>query len=860
MNPTARAPKATIGPGLPSGADAPRLRAAVAADPTAPITVAVQGAGGYGKTTLLAELARVYQEAGVPVVDGAEPSLDVAKLAPAEGTGMPAVLVDDAHRLDHQRLAQLRALAQTAGTKLVVAYRPWPRSAEFDELIAGLGRNGAPVLLGVLDSNAITEYAREVLGNPPASRLSEHIRALTGGVPRLVVRILTALGSGAELTDGEVPRSVLDQFQHDLDRLDDRTRQCLVALALGATPHPDLLATLLDLDAPSAGAAMAAARASGLLDAADALLPVARQAVLALTPWESRLAVLRRLIEHQLRAGGPLLALTRPLLNAPLVPEPIMATAFERAAREALPDSPDLAIALLDAAAATGAPPARTGAPRALAAVLRGDIDGALRMADQILLDESVQDRGLAAQVAASALAHRGLLARSAELCRWSAASLHWSGDAAYAVVGLLATGQLEQAEPLLAALRDSGPPTSMAGSATSLAEGMRESIAGSAATALSTLVNSAALSESAGRALLVPDTPAAAAAIVAMQYGSIEVAESTVDRAMASGTGGPLAHLRHQLLAVWPALLRGDTVTARKKLDEALGAAGEPHARDALMAVALEAGIANRDNDMSALGEVRGRARVAVAHHPVDLFSLLPLGELAVAAARLRDTDWIRPHIAEAWAMLARLGNPPLWSAFLHWRCLHGAIVGERMEAAAEHADTLQRMAEHTPMLGAMATGARVWLDALEGKVNHDQAEQAARGLQAAGLAWDGARLAGQAAIRTTERKTTVALLECARSMQGKTSRPRKNPATPTSTTPASTHHSTEPPPLSDREREVAELVLAGLTYKQVGKRLFISAKTVEHHIGRIRQRLACSTRDELLARLREILGYEQG
>jgi DNA-binding CsgD family transcriptional regulator len=48
--------------------------------------------------------------------------------------------------------------------------------------------------------------------------------------------------------------------------------------------------------------------------------------------------------------------------------------------------------------------------------------------------------------------------------------------------------------------------------------------------------------------------------------------------------------------------------------------------------------------------------------------------------------------------------------------------------------------------------------------------------------------------------------------------------------------------------------LVLGGLTYKQIGDRLFISAKTVEHHVARMRQRLNCASRGELLARLRAI------
>jgi DNA-binding CsgD family transcriptional regulator len=60
----------------------------------------------------------------------------------------------------------------------------------------------------------------------------------------------------------------------------------------------------------------------------------------------------------------------------------------------------------------------------------------------------------------------------------------------------------------------------------------------------------------------------------------------------------------------------------------------------------------------------------------------------------------------------------------------------------------------------------------------------------------------------------------------------------------------------LSEREREVAELVLTGLTYRQIGQRLFISAKTVEHHVARIRQRLDVTSRDELFAQLRMLVG----
>jgi DNA-binding CsgD family transcriptional regulator len=56
----------------------------------------------------------------------------------------------------------------------------------------------------------------------------------------------------------------------------------------------------------------------------------------------------------------------------------------------------------------------------------------------------------------------------------------------------------------------------------------------------------------------------------------------------------------------------------------------------------------------------------------------------------------------------------------------------------------------------------------------------------------------------------------------------------------------------LSEREREVAALLVDGLTYKEIGARLFISAKTVEHHIARIRHRCGATSRADLFARLR--------
>jgi DNA-binding NarL/FixJ family response regulator len=60
----------------------------------------------------------------------------------------------------------------------------------------------------------------------------------------------------------------------------------------------------------------------------------------------------------------------------------------------------------------------------------------------------------------------------------------------------------------------------------------------------------------------------------------------------------------------------------------------------------------------------------------------------------------------------------------------------------------------------------------------------------------------------------------------------------------------------LSERELEVGTLVLDGLTHKEIGAQLYISPKTVEHHVAKIRQKLGVSTRAELLVALRGVTG----
>jgi DNA-binding NarL/FixJ family response regulator len=53
---------------------------------------------------------------------------------------------------------------------------------------------------------------------------------------------------------------------------------------------------------------------------------------------------------------------------------------------------------------------------------------------------------------------------------------------------------------------------------------------------------------------------------------------------------------------------------------------------------------------------------------------------------------------------------------------------------------------------------------------------------------------------------------------------------------------------PLSEREREVLQLVARGHTYREIGNRLFIAEKTVENHVRNILGKLRLNRKQELI------------
>jgi DNA-binding CsgD family transcriptional regulator len=416
-----------------------------------------------------------------------------------------------------------------------------------------------------------------------------------------------------------------------------------------------------------------------------------------------------------------------------------------------------------------------------------------------------------------------------------------------------VATGDPESARAALA-VDATGPPTSTARAARSLADGLLLTLEQPYSVAMARLSQSITDQRPPG---VAPDTAAALVTLVALHGGDPVRARSVIGRAVrgAGDEEGFVTH-RHRLLLGWVRMQDGQLAAASADVAAAVGA--DLHRRDALWAAALQTAIARRSGDSGAVQKHWYTAMEVLSEHSVDLVSLLPLGELWVAAARVHQVDRLRQPIADAFELLSSLGNPLLWSVPLHWAGVHAGILANDPAAVAPHGQALTTAASQSPFAKALAGAGRTWLRVLANHVDVDEVGAAARALAQYGLTWDATRLASQAALQTPDGRVSGAMLQVARDLKLNASGDDDATPVPTSTSTAP-HAGTAQPAfarLSDREREVAELLLQGMQYRDIGAQLLISAKTVEHHVARIRRRLGAESRSEMLSMLRAILG----
>ncbi|HEU4332727.1 MAG TPA: LuxR C-terminal-related transcriptional regulator [Lapillicoccus sp.] len=791
------------------------------------------GPTGFGKSHTLRHLERSSRTLGLrthryPLPAGAEPP-DV-------------VLVDDAHLLPARELAVLgNGLGSAA--RIVAAVEPAPAEGSFGEVLDRLAAAGTvvPLEAWTVDEVAtLIDHGTDASGDPTA--VAEAVVAATGGLPWLVTDLLAEGEAVNDSHSAGQPSRAERQVLRVLSRLPRLVNEMVMALCVGyAIDREPLPASLASLRGPAVRDLLDRVYDAGILSRDGQVPPLVRRAVLRHAPRHRLSPYLVSAVDDLVTAGVDLGPLAEDLVGAGLRDPRLVAALVERGdARSA--EDPATSVRLYAAALTAGGDPAALAVSRAQALALLGDLDGAhAALADVTALHQTPDAAGI--RVAASVAVLDGQLADAAALCRWAAGHgdlLSRDADAAaVAAYVLYGVGDADTAAGLIDSA-DLTTPGLTSSPVRALAGAVRRSLDRDPAAAMSSPV-APAHRASAGRRELLPDRPNAFAALVAMHAGDLAMAESALGRETETDDDRLLGS-RHTALVAWTRMQAGQYRDAQDALD--VVDARSP--REQPWVWAMRVGLARRQDDVRALARLWVDARGALVGHPVDLYSLLPLGELGLAAARMHEPELAAPVWNRAMALLDRLGNPPLWSPAFHWYGVQAAILTNRPQALTPHAAALLGAARTSPYAAVLARAGRAWVAVLGGDVDPASVESAARALGAVGQRWEGARLAGHAAARAADRRDAAVLMECARDLLAATS---NGAARHTPPSPAESKAGVVA--LSPREREVVELILSGMTYRQVGESLYLSAKTVEHHMARIKRRSGATTRAELLERL---------
>ncbi|SPM33223.1 transcriptional regulator, partial [Mycobacterium rhizamassiliense] len=785
---------------------------AVANAASFPAKVLITGGIGAGKSTVVAAVRDSLRSAGLAV------------LARPPRAGDPpdaALVVDDAHLLSEAELREVAERAAEPGATVVVAAEP---QEQLRDLAVAIERERARIALGPLP-------------------VAEHLLDCTAGLPFLV----HATADAAAPAQAQAATFALIER---LRRLDEPTVDALLIVSLTPELGAADVAAALGVPAAQARQLVDRARASGLSEPSHrpAFLRLLHDALAQIVGnahhREIEAALVRSQLDMSTMTPGLALRLAEHGLRDDRLAD-ILAGQAAAARGDAV-----RAARLYRAAVDAGAQALTAQVADALA--LTGGCAAAAALADGLLGSADPAERAAAVRIAASVAAHDGNANQAAELFGW----LGPQPDAvvgAAAAITFVATGDLGAARDALEPT-NAGPPTMAARTSRGLAEGLLLTMDRPYPAAMAKLGQAIAAEQPMGDAL--PDSPAALVTLAAIHGGDPVRARSVIGRAVRAG-GVPLFDARHTLLSGWIKMHDGQLPSA--SADAVAAGAAELHPRDALWAAALHTAIARRSGDSGALQKHWYAAMEVLAEYSVDLFALLPVGELWVAAARMRQADQLRHTLEQAFALLESLGNPTLWAVPLHWSGVHAGILANSPESVAPHGQALAAAAGDSTMARALSAAGRTWLRVLGNQVDADEVIAAARSLSHVGLTSDATRLAGQAALQTSDGRVSGAMLQLARDLKLGAA-PGEVPGEPPGGEPqgAAPTAPRQPPsgsPLSDREREVAELLLLGLPYRDIGGQLFISAKTVEHHVARIRRRLGAGSRSEMLSMLRAML-----
>jgi DNA-binding CsgD family transcriptional regulator len=778
-----------------------------------PLRLAVIGPAGSDKTPLLRAIEQ--------------------RIPHAAGT----LFVDDAHLLNDKQLRAIDAHLDDPDAGLILSCRPWPWSPALTALIRRIEQSQPALALGQVDVDDVLHAVKVAKRAIEPGCIGAIVR-MTASVTWLVKEALAAHGDDfcRDPSHERVSRAVGEVIALRLDMLSPETAAVVRRASLGGDDE-------LPAASDAAGAeSLALGHAEGLLLRGGRPVPLVRTTVTRTTPVSQLIDLLD---------ASP---------QPPLDPEvasslgghvdPRLARALQAHADGAAFSDTARATDLYDAALAAGADRIVIAIRKARMAWHRGDVDEAASHVDAVAPDAEGDERDEALQILGSAWSARGFLRASAATYRVGA-----GGDFIVSAQGAVAAFGTGDPGPLREAVARvdsgaSGVPTTLRVAHAKLLRGLSSSLTPAVGSAFDDLIRASETYGDSGDTGPVPELPAVIAAIGAINIGELDTAANILGDALMEEHGGPWARSRLLLWAAWVAVHRQHPEESAARLADVDASVLPLSSREVLIRDAVMLAHVRRYGSIDELRALWGRVRDDVRHVESDLYLMHPLREFIETAPLFDDVDRVTPTIETLTGILRGLGDPTMWSAPLLWSGFQRALVSRDTHSQGQAARSLSAAARGSRFTAALSAAAGEWTRTRIDDGDIDRIERVASRLSDMGLAWEGARLAISLSERARERRAATRLAAFGRALH-----PNAAPGSSGNDVALGDRGL-----LSAREREVAGLVLSGMTYAEIGETIFISPRTAEHHIARIRRRLGATSRTDLIAKLQAIVGLDDG
>lgn len=786
------------------------------------------GSGGTGKTQLLDDVARRFEDDGRATTFVVASSFGSDTVLPAD-VDTDVLLVDDAHllsQLDAEKLVQW-AEDRDRSFNICVTMRPVRGEAVHGRLVEVVDRRGTYIELGPFDENELGTVLSSYVDGAIDIGLFEKVQELTASQPLFVDRLVSGWVDAGNVERGrlvgepaEAPPPLERAIAGPVAQLDESNRGLLAALSMQSTVS-GIIDECLELD-------MSELVAHGLVTQSQTVpRGVAVAALRLLAPGDiSRGEWL--LSHHLMKHGADELEIAERLFTHSAGSE--TAAAAYCAVGDRLIDEDPAAAATWFGRALDIDDAIATRAKYAVALAASNDDLQASQNIATVLRSQPDEPRVLGASAQLAIRNGRwseveGLLASIDVHPRWSKDFVQTTRSVAAVIEGKASEddASVSPADPQAATLEHAMLALKRSLEHTPDINALAEAVR--------------ALATRAGSSPPNPDLPINAfelGAVAALAAAEMDVAELLLASSHTDVPDASSAALHRWLrvrLGEIPAVPTSDTD------------AESPYV--AMLTLAAEAAIARRAGDAAAGVDVLERLKMVVALAPIDVLTLDAAGELFILAKRSGSRTTAATLEDRIERCLRELGQPPLWVARRVWTQLEAAIATRDLEAAQEASKSLKAVGLSGPRITPLINASSIWVDVLAEKVEASAVIECADELCDAGHVWEAIHIAGQAAIRMEAPADAKTLLNYARELRSQ-SNLRKNDDGETQSG------------LSEREIEVGELLLDGHSYKEIGARLFISAKTVEHHASHIRRKLDATgvPRAAFIAALRTDLG----